>query len=233
MDNSLNPIEDFVNTGLAERFYKVFGVPLLFFNGPDVKAVVSRKLKKELKDIYPFARARTSGFALNEQTSYKPNTLLRKGLHGNASHDNTLTYKLSMIPVITRYEVELYVQDMRSLRLFSKNWLLSATRNSLKFTVVYGVAAIDIDVKLDKDLSIPSREGGVSETKEYMLTTNMTVNGYMSEDITKSQAANQLDTEGQIAALGGGDANTQVFLFSSRWPDTSGSQASAGDDPTT
>src|SRR6185312_333994 len=116
MNNSLNPIEDFINTGLAERFYKVFAVPLLFYNGPDVKAVVARKLKKEEKQIYPFARARTSGFALNEQTSYKPNTLLRRGLHSHESHDHSLTYKLSMIPVITRYEVELYVQDMRSLR---------------------------------------------------------------------------------------------------------------------
>lgn len=232
MDNSLNPIEDFISTGLSQRFFKVFSVPLLFSNAPDVKSAAARKLKKEEKQIYPFARARTSGFALNEQTSYKANTLLRRGLHSHESHDHTLTYKLSMIPVITTYEVELYVQDMRSLRLFSKNWLLSATRNNMKFAVTYGVATIDIDVKLDKQLNVPSREGGVSETKEYMLTTNMVVNGYMSEDLTRSQAAAQLDLEGQIKALGGEEANTQVFLFSNRWPETSGPEASAGDDPT-
>lgn len=233
MDNSLNPIEDFINTGLAERFYRVFAVPLLFYNGPDVKQAITRKLKKEQKDIYPFARARTSGFALNEQTSYKPNTLLRRGLHSHESHDHTLTYKLSMIPVTTTYEIELYVQDMRSLRLFSKNWLLSATRNNMKFAVTYGVATIDIDVKLEKQLTVPPREGGVTETKEYVLVTNMVVNGYMSEDITHSQAAIELDLEGQLKAMGEGEANTQVFLFANRWPETSGPQASAGDDPTT
>jgi hypothetical protein len=233
MDNSLNPIEDFINTGLADRFYKTFAVPLLFYNGPDVKAVVSAKLRKELKDCYPFARARTTGFAVNEATSYKPNTLARRGLHGNSSHDFTLTYKLELIPVITTYEIELYVQDMRSLRLLSKKWLLSSIKNDLKFSVTYGVAAIDIDVKLQKDLSIPSREGGVTEIKEYIMTSNLTVNGYMSNDLKTSQAAVELDIEGQVAQLGTEDANTQVFLFKNAWPDVNGPDASVGDDPTT
>ena len=229
MDNSLNPIEDFINTGLKERFFKVFSVPLLFYNGPDVKSAIRKKLKDpEKANIYPFARARLSGVALNEM-SYKPNTLLRRGLHGGASHDNTLTYKLSMIPVIFTYEVDIYTQDLPSLKHLSKLWLLSATRNNLKFTVSYGIGPIDIDVKPDRQLSIPPREGGVTEVKEYVMTSNLAVHGYMSEDLSTSQAVNQLDHEGQIQALGNPDERTQVFLFQSKWPDVQGAEASAND----
>lgn len=231
MDNSLNPIEDFINTGLAKHFFRVFRVPLLFYNGPDVKAVLRQKMKKQDdKDLYPFARARTSGFALNE-TSYKPTTLARRGLHGQASHDNTLTYKLSMIPVTTTYEVEIYTQDMRSLKLLSKQWLITAaTASGMKFTVNYGVGPIDIDVKLDKQLAVPPREGGVTEVKEYLLTANMTVNGYMSNDLTHSQAVKELDVEGATKALNEtNDSAVQVFLFNNKWSDRPGIAGSADD----
>lgn len=229
MDNTLTSIEDFISAGISERFFKLFRVPLLFYNGPDVKTVLQKKLLKSgRKDLYPFARARTAGFALNE-TSYKPVTLMRKGLHGQASHDNTLTYKLKLIPVMTTYEVEIYVQDMRSLRELSKRWLFAATAGTMKFTVSYGVGPLDIDVKLDKQLSVPPREGGVTEVKEYVMTANIMVNGYMSQDLETTQAVNELDWEGQVAALGTSDENTQVFLFKSKWPDAKGPDSSIGD----
>lgn len=226
MDNSLKPIEDFINTGLANTFFRVFQVPLLFYNGPDVKAVATKRLQRDDRQVYPFARAKTSGFALNE-TSYKPNTLLRRGLHGHASHDNTRTYKLSMIPVATTYEIEFYVQDMRSLRNLSKQWLLAATRGNLKFTVNYGVGPVDIDIKLDKQLTVPTREGGVSEVKEYVLTSNMIVNGYMSDgSLTSSQAVSEIDWEAQAVLLGK-EEGAQVFLFKSKWNQDSGADAMA------
>lgn len=231
MDDSLSPIEDFINTGLSQHFFKVFKVPLLIYNGPDVKAALRDKLQKaNNKDMYPFARARTSNFALNE-TSYKPNTLVRRGLHGQASHDNTLTYKLSMIPVATTFEVEFYTQDMRSLRLFSKQWLIAAARSSsMKFAVNYGIGPVDIDVKLDKQISVPPREGGVTEVKEYMLTTNMVVNGYMSEDLTHSQAVTELDVEAATTALNQDNSDAvQVFLFNRKWDDRPGIAGSADD----
>lgn len=233
MDNSLNPIEDFINTGLAERFYGVFGVPLLFYNGPDVKAAWKEKMKRDgVKDAYPFARAKYSGFALNE-TSYKANTLARRGLHGQASHDHTLTYKLSIIPVSTTFEIELYVQDMRSLRILSKRWLFAATKGMLKFTVNYGIGPLDIDVKPDKQLSVPMREGGVSEVKEYVMTSNLVVNGYMSDDagdgLTHSQAVSELDYDGQVRALGSTTTGEQVFLFQTKWSNASGPLGSVDD----
>jgi len=229
MDNSLNPVEKFIASGLRERFFKVFKIPLLIYNGPDVKAVIRNKLKKpEDVNIYPFARAKFSTLAINE-TSYKPNTLLRRGLHGQVSHDNTLTFKLSMIPVVTTYEIEIYVQDMATLNLMSKRWLIAATRGTLKFAVNYGVGSLDIDVKPEKQLSIPTREGGLTEPKEYVMVSTMTVNGYISDDLTTSQAVDELDTEGQVQALGAPDDRTQVFLFKSAWPDIQGPQASAND----
>lgn len=231
MDNSLNPIEDFINTGLANSFFKVFRVPLLFSNAPDFKTVYQDLMQRKGKKVsYPFARASTSGFAVNESTSFKPNTLARRGLHGQASHDNTLTYKLSLIPVITTYEIEIYVQDMPSLKGLSKQWLFASIKNTLKFTVNYGIGPIDIDVKMDKQLNVPRREGGATEVKEYVMTSNIVVNGYMSEDgLSHSQAVTELDYEGQVRALGSTETGEQVFLFESKWPNIVGPTASVDD----
>lgn len=197
MDNSQNPIESLINSGLAERFYRVFGVPLLFYNGPDVKSVAAERLKKKGLPAYPYAVARTSGYG-RTQNGYKANTLLRRGLHGGISGDQRLTYQLNMIPVTTTFEIVMYVQDFPTVRKWGKQWLMSATRNDLNFSITYGVADIDIRIALDENVNVPPREGGASEVKEYTLQSNLMVQGYMSEPLKHAQVVDSLEVELQL-----------------------------------
>jgi hypothetical protein len=220
MDNSLKTVEDLIQAGLSERFYKVFGVPLLFYNGPDVKTIAAKMLDQRNLPAYPFAVAKVQTYAMSEMT-YKANTLLRRGLMGSSSHDHVLCYELNMIPVTTTYEVALYVQDFLGLRNLSKAWLLASTRNNLKFTITYAVRDIDIHINMEKSLNIPTREGGATEVKEYLMTTNMIVFGYMGDQLKTHQAVTDLEV--QCTLLAEGAQTGQSFtLFTKGWPYESG-----------
>jgi hypothetical protein len=216
MDNTLKPIEDFITSGLAERFFKVFGLPLLFYNGPDVKTICAKMLQSRGLPAYPFARAKTMSVAISENL-YKPNTLLRRGLKSRASSDNLLTYELDLAPVSTTYEVTFYIQDFASVRKLVKDWIFAGIRNNLKFSVTYGVADIDMDIELDKQISIPTREGGVTEVKEYEIPLQMIVHGYLSENIRTVQAVTDLDVEIQVLEDMGAKG-ARVDIYHNDWP---------------
>lgn len=197
MDNSLKPIEDFITSGLAERFFKVFGVPLLFYNGPEVKQVASKMLKQRKLPEYPFARAKFSNVAISENT-YKPNTLMRRGLKSRASHDNVLAYELDLAPVSTTYELTIYMQDIQSVRKFVKDWMFTCLRGNLKFSVSYGVADIDVDIDLERQIAIPERPSGNTDVKEYELTTQFVLHGYYSADLRTTQSVTDLEVQIQV-----------------------------------
>lgn len=227
MDNSLKPVEDFIQSGVAERFYRIFNTPILFYNGPDVKKVANEMLVKPTRPhLYPFAVAKFVSFAINEQ-SYKANTLMRRGLHSRASHDQVLAYELNLIPVTTTFEINVYIQDMKSVKDFAKKWMFTSVRNNLCHSITYAVADLDINVKLDRTLNIPQREGGVTEIKEYMLTSNMTITGYMSEDLKTVQAVTDVQTEAQLGALT--ENGARVFMYDNPWTNVGGVADSTND----
>jgi hypothetical protein len=231
MDNSQLPIEDMIRSGLAERFLGVFGVPLLFYNGPDVKRVANEHLKKYSRpNLYPFAVAKATSFSLTEN-SYRAQPLARRGIYGGASHDSLLTYKLKLVPASTAYEISFYVQDGRSAQFYGKKWLFASARKNLKMSITYGVADIDINVKLDPTFSVPQREDGTTGVKEYICLSNITVEGFMSEDLVPSQAVTALEYEAQVAALAE-RSGAQVFLFRKDWNNIPGPEGSTGDQKT-
>lgn len=216
LDNSIKPVEDFILSGLAERFYKVFGTPLLFYNGPDVKAVASKWLKQRTLAEYPYAVAKTNSLEITEQT-FRSRPLLRTGIKSRASNDNVLAYQLGLAPVTTTYEITFYVQGGPDMLRLAKQWVMCNVRGSLKFSITYGVVDIDIDVKLDNSISIPQREGGVTEVKEYVMTAQMKVMGYLSDQLKTVQAVTDLEIEITVLeelGLKGG----KVDILHNEWP---------------
>jgi hypothetical protein len=219
MDNTLTPIEDLILSGLAERFFKVFGVPLLFYNGPDVKTVAAQMLQKKGLPQYPFAHARTTNWEVTEN-SYKPNTMLRRGLRGRSSNDYVLAYQLNLTPVTTTYEVTFYVQSFREVNALARTWLLNAVRNSLNTTIEYGVGGLDVNVSMDRNITTPNREGGTTEVKEYQMVTTMRSNGWMGEQIKTSQAVTTLEFQVGVMAENG-LKGAIVSTFGDMWADPS------------
>lgn len=220
LDNDIKPVEQLIRTGVSQQFYKNFGVPVLFTNGTDGKKEAMEKLKKKGHPQYPFAIARTGNLAVTEGR-YKPNTLLRKGLTGQASSDNLLAFRLRLLPVSTSYELLFYMQGWPEAERIGKQWLFAAVRRNMKFTIPYGVAALDISIDMDTQVNIPQRGGGLTEIKEYEIATNMIVHGYMAEQINTMQAVTEIDIEEQVLnelRATGGDVH---FFKGKTWAENS------------
>lgn len=182
MDNSLKPIEAFVQQGLAQRFQQIFNAPLIYTNAPDKRAAAAKLVQRGLK--YPFAFASVQRDGITEGT-YKPHTLMRRGITGYPNADTMTAQRLNLIPVTTEYEITFMAQSFADVRNFSRTWLLAVVQTAFKFSVKYAVVDLDINVVPDKEVNIPQRETGLSEAKEYVATVNVVVSGYMSNSKLK------------------------------------------------
>lgn len=226
--DTLKPLEALIEAGLGQRFYQVFGFELLFTNAPDRKKVIAERLRQNPQSKTPFAFASIQTFSKSE-TRYSPQALLRRGLQGNATHDKVQTYNLRLIPVTSTYQITLITTDLDRLKLASKRWLFCHVERSLNFSITYGVSDIDISVDLDAELSIPPRTGGIEEAPEYEATANLRVEGFMSKDLERAQAATEVVQEGRVgdaeaieAAIRTGDnrGTTQFFEIRRPWDNT-------------
>lgn len=236
LDNKVKPIEEFIHQGLVQRFYQVFGCPLQITNSPNKKEQYVKAQGGKVK--YPFAFASISSFALSETSGYKALSMVRRGIYSGSSSDNLKTYQLRQIPVATTFEIEFYTADYRSTLNFAKSWLFSAVQGTMKFSVTYGVASVDIHIDMDKNVNVPPPDGdGFSAPKEYKTAVNMIVHGYMSDNgLNDAQAVTSIEVTGLMAgpgadvqALLNNGTAPQVFYFKSKWPDVNGPDGSAGD----
>jgi hypothetical protein len=227
MDNSLTPIEDMIYAGFGRRFLQVFGIPILFTNATDKRAAYAQKFTQDPNLKLPFAFASYTGQSLTE-TRYSPQALLRRGLYGAATHDMVQTYRLRMIPVTTAFQILVLTEDLPTALEFSKRWLMATVEGSLKFTLTYGIADVDIHVELDRDVQIPQRTAGVDEPREYEIQTTLRLEGYTSKDLERAQAATEVVAEGRVgsaedvatAIAGGPNKTTQFFQFNRPWDNT-------------
>ena len=237
MDNKISPLEAIIDVGLAKKFLKTFGVPLSLTLSSNRKQEQAKRLKETPK--YPMAFAKATSWDITEN-SYSQQTLLRHGLKGQQNADGMLTYNLKLLPVTTTFAISYLCQDAQDARAFAKAWLFAATRGSLKFTVLYGVANIDIAFDLDRSIQVPERaDNETTSVNEMEVLTSLRVMGYMSEDSLQTvQTATAVEINGELipaqdaatAALQqGGREGVEIFSFKRGWDNTPGPAGSATD----
>lgn len=236
MDNKIKPVEDFVHDGLARRFTQVFGIGLSFSTSANKKQ--TRKAKMDAGGKYPMAFASVQSFEITENQYSQP-SLLRSGLRGQQNADRALTYKLSLLPVTTTFQIYLYAQDIKTVTDFSKRWLISCVKGSLKFTITYGVANIDIHVDLDRNVTVPPRaDNELTAVNEFEVTCSLRVQGYMSEaELEAVQAVTEVEVSGVLvekahedALSQGGREGVEIFHFTKGYETTAGPVSSVNDD---
>lgn len=223
LDNTLTPIDQLIVTGLGQRFRKLFDVPLLITNLVNKTQAFAEAQAKKPDLKLPFAFASYSNFTRTEGR-YAPTPLLRRGLTGGYNSDGQQSYRLRMLPVTTEFQITVLSQDINTLISFSRTWLFATIEGSMKFTVKYGIADVDIHVELDQTLSIPQRAAGVNEPEMYELQAALRVEGYFNKQLEPSQVVNSVEADTYLNDPYSGNpalVNTQVFTFK---PKSTGSQ---------
>ncbi len=229
MDNKITPIEKMVKEGLVQSFRRVFDTDLTITNTSNKRELVAKRSQgRPIK--YPIAFAELSSVSLPSQGTYKAQALMRRGLVGQATSDNLGTFKLSMIPMDSAYQILYITNDFSQAEKFGKTWLMAAVGGFLKFNILYGVADVGISLELDRQVSFPQRDASPNAVEEYEVTTNLVINGYASHDaLMNQQAAVSVETTMYISdqtekALMQEDSEgtVQVFRFNREWPQGNG-----------
>lgn len=220
LNNAIKPIEEFISTGISDRFYQVFGFPILFTNSPNKKTAFESLVRKSNPNAkLPYAFASFTSLGITEQ-GYSPRTLLRRGLIGGATHDRVQAYRLPLIPVDTQYQLTVLLTSPDEAVKFARQWLFASQKKTLNCTVTYGIADLDIAIEMDTEVQIPQRTGGVDEPEEVEVLTNFRVKGYASEGLERAQVALETEVEGQVgtpATTQAGNKTTQFFKFNRPW----------------
>lgn len=214
LDNTLANVESLITSGFGKRFHKVFDIPLLISNIANKRQAFAEAQAQKPDLKLPFAIASYSTLSGTQQR-YAATPLLRRGIIGGATHDNVQAYRLRMLPVTTAFQITILSQDIETLRKFSHNWLFAATEGSMKFTVKYGIADIDVNVDMDPEIQFPQRAAGVNEPEEYELNTSIRLEGYINKPLEKAQTVNEVEATALLneALAGSPKGQTQVFMF--------------------
>jgi len=229
VDNKITPIEKMVKEGLVQNFRKVFDTDLTITNTSNKRELVARRAQgRALK--YPFAFAELNSVSLPTQGAYRSQSLLRRGIVGQATSDNLGTFKLSMIPMDSTYQILYITNDFSQAEKFGKTWLMAAVGGFLKFSILYGVADVGISLELDRQVSFPQRDAAPNAPEEYEVTANLIINGYASHDaLMNQQAATTVEAtvyatnESEKALMQADSPGTvEVFKFTRGWPQGSG-----------
>ena len=238
MDNLTVSLEEMIERGIQERFYKTFnGCLLAFTNASDKKQTIAKIIQELGGPTYPFAIATLTNFGIPTTPTLKAHTLMRRGLVSQASTDMTTSYKLGLIPVDSQYQIEYYHKDFAGVKKFAKDWLFASLSASLNVSVTYGTADLDVRVELERSVPIPTREASPTDIPEYVATTNLTVMGFASRDqMEEIQAVTSVVVDGETVTvdqlmeeLMAPGVGKQVFLFQSNWPATPGPASTLGD----
>lgn len=229
MDNKITPIEQLVKEGLVQNFRKVFDTDLTITNTSNKRELIAKRAQgRALR--YPYAFAELNSVALPTQGAYRSQALLRRGIVGQATSDNLGTFKLSMIPMDSTYQILYITNDFSQAEKFGKTWLMAAVGGFLKFSILYGVADVGVSLELDRQVAFSQRDASPSVPEEHEVTASLIINGYASHDALMNQQA-ALSVETTMYATNASEkalmqedspGTVEVFKFNRTWPQGSG-----------
>ena len=178
----LQPIEEFVYSGFAKRYYQVFNAQPIFVTAYDKAKAVEKAFEGKVP-TYPIGIITPVSIDQNVE-SYATNMLARRGLATIV--DDGALYSVKILPALLELEIEYRTLRFSgtddSVLAYIKRWLFARRIGSLKFNVDYGRLALPIDVMPNSsNVAIPARESTVEAETCYKIVTSITLKGYISE----------------------------------------------------
>ena len=192
----IDPIETFIFTGLQQQFTRVFKGEFLIMQSSDKKQLLvkRRSVAEQNKRRYPFGFLIVSSINPVED-GYSTKAMVLAGNQVVKAADN-LMYRAVVMPVLLSFTVEAYFNSFRSMIDFSNSWMFAPKLGLLHFNVNYGSRSYPIQVTPSTSLSVPVREAELDAPQEYLLTSDITVRGFMSRStLMPTEIPTQLDVK--------------------------------------
>lgn len=183
----LDSVDSFVFSGLQGKFLSTFNTKTVWTTSTDkVKALEKLFPDKNAKITYPYAFLIPSSWQKNGERGNIRSSSLR-GTKVMVSTDNKSTLKVRFLPVDFTVTVEWYSNSFDDLTDIGRRWLFLPQRGGLNFNIDYGETTFTIKTVPEDNINFPQREADPDNVQEYMMTTTLLVQGYISETETIEQ----------------------------------------------
>ena len=177
----LVPVERLILDGLQRSFLRVFKTPSVWVTSSDeVKAVA--RLFEGKPVTYPYATLRL-GSQTESETRQAPNATSRRGLPAVITTNNKRYYRVHFLPMDFQVTSRLVTNSFQDLMKFSNSWMFARRNGNLKYEVAYGNVSFGIHLDLEQTITFPQREADPDNVQEYIMESNLTVQGFISDPI--------------------------------------------------
>lgn len=213
---TLDPIEKFIFDGLQTRFIEVFEAKAIWVTSTD-KTKLLQKLfgtpaagATETNIQYPYAFLTLGSVAPSEaRGSIKALNLY--GVRGTIlTDDQKRGYRIKLSPIDFSVTIEYVTNNYKDVLNYTNKWTFARTNGWLRFNVNYGGTMFSIAMDLDGTVQIPQRDADLANPQEYVITTTLTMQGYMSFATLMEQ---QIVDTVQINTVLGAEGTTTTWDF--------------------
>lgn len=216
---TLDPVENFVFSGIQQKFTEKFGCPTVWSTSTDSIQQVSKAQGGRNQVSYPYIILTMDAYTLSSTRGNLKNQALR-GAQSVVVTDEKRTYRVHYLPLDFDVSVELRANSFAQVSSFASRWMFARVLGWLKFDVQYGTQHFGIGVEPSDSINIPKRDAEPSAVQEYILNSTLKVQGFISmPELLEQQIVDNLLITGQLNETDSetGD-NRVIYTVSSKRP---------------
>ena len=220
---TLDTVEKFVFDGFQKRFTEVFEAKSIWATSSD-KTKLLQKLfgnmasgAAETQVQYPYAF-----FTLNTATASDVRGNLKvMSLHGLSAvlmvDDQKRAFRVKLTPTDFSVTVEFVTNNYQQVLAYVNKWMFARTNGWLRYNVQYGNAVFTIAADLDGTVQMPQREADLTNVQEYVVTTTVTIQGFMSFATLMEQQVVDTVVVSTLVGSSATDASSADLLSQTTW----------------
>ena len=178
----LDTVDRFVFEGLQSRFLELFNSPSVWTTSSDKVRSLDKLFGNNGKTVvkYPYVYLSINSWELAEDRhNLRTGTL--SGTQISLSSDRKSSVRVRYLPVNFSVETEFVTNSFTDQLDFARRWLFASKKGGFNFQVEYGQTRFDIKVLADLNLTFPKRDGNPESVQEYVATSNLIIQGFISE----------------------------------------------------
>lgn len=212
---TLDPVENFVFSGIQQKFTEKFGCPAVWSTSTDAIQQVAKAQGGRNQVSYPYIILGMDAYTVSSTRGNIKNQALR-GAQSVVVTDEKRTYRVHYLPMDFDISVELRANSFAQVSTFANRWMFSRVLGWLKFDIQYGTQHFGIGVEPSESLNIPKRDAEPGTVQEYILTSTLKVQGFISmPELLEQQIVDNLVITGQLNEVDPDTGNNRVIYTTS------------------
>jgi hypothetical protein len=214
---TLDPIEKFIFAGLQEKTLEVFEAKSIWATSTDKTKLLQRLFGNQASgatDVevkYPYMILTLGSMTTSEaRGSIKVHNMFGLQTAIKPDNDEKRTFRVKMLPTDFSVSVEYVTNNFQEVLRYANTWMFARVNGWLKFNVRYGDAVLSCSSDLDSTVTIPQRDSDLTNVQEYTVTSNLTLQGFVSFGVLQEQ---QIIDKVLVDSAVKADENTSEWSF--------------------